>query len=217
MTTILTKYPRTPHLPWSEGRSEDDVSQKTTRVFDGRMVVVTEKMDGENTSLYRDHIHARSLDSGNHPSRSWVKQLHGQIAKDIPEGWRVCGENLYAQHSIFYRDLSSYFMVFSIWNEKNEALSWDDTVQYAGLLGLITVPVLYRGPWNEKAVRALYNPLEHLDNREGYVVRVEDSFPYKDFAKSMAKFVRKNHVQTDEHWMMKPVVPNQLVSIDDQE
>lgn len=36
-------------------------------------VVITEKMDGENTTLYRDGLHARSLDSRHHPSRNWVK------------------------------------------------------------------------------------------------------------------------------------------------
>jgi hypothetical protein len=35
-------------------------------------------------------------------------------------------------------------LVFSIWNEQN-ALSWDETVEWAELLGLFTVPVLWRG------------------------------------------------------------------------
>lgn len=94
------KYPRTPHLPWSPGFTADDLRNKTTALFDGKEVVVTEKMDGENTTMYRDYIHARSVDGRSHPSRAWVKQLHGRICFDIPEGWRFCGENMYAQHSI---------------------------------------------------------------------------------------------------------------------
>ena len=35
---------------------------------------------------------------------------------------------------------------------------------------------------------------------EGFVVRNVDSFAYEDFSKNVAKYVRKNHVQTDEHW-----------------
>lgn len=209
--STLCKYPRTPHLPWSLGRSEDDVGLNTVANFTSPIckdVVVTEKMDGENTSMYREHIHARSLDSANHPSRTWVQQLHGTIRHEIPVGWRICGENLYARHSIGYSNLKSYFMVFSIWDENNRALSWDETVQYCNILGLSTVPVLYRGTWNEKAIRLLYIPEEHRDNREGYVVRVAEGFAYKDFAKSVAKFVRKNHVQTSEHWMTQPVIPN---------
>jgi dihydroneopterin aldolase len=41
-------------------------------------------------------------------------------------------------------------------------------------------------------------------------VRLEDAFDYRDFRRSVAKFVRKNHVQTDEHWMAGEVIPNKL-------
>ena len=123
------KYPRTPHLPWSPGASSDDVWIDTFALFEGSEVVITEKMDGENTTLYADHIHARSLDSRHHPSRSWVKGLHQSIAHLIPAGWRICGENLYARHSVGYEALPSYFMVFSIWDEHNHCLGWEQTVE----------------------------------------------------------------------------------------
>jgi len=42
------KYPRTYHLPWSPGVTKDDRVIKSTNVFEGREVVVTVKMDGEN-------------------------------------------------------------------------------------------------------------------------------------------------------------------------
>ena len=108
------KYPRTPHLPWSQGASADDSLLKDSKLFEGQEVVITEKMDGENTTMYPDHIHARSIDSRHHPSRTWVKSLHGSIAHLIPQGWRLCGENLYAQHSIAYEGLKSYFYLFSV-------------------------------------------------------------------------------------------------------
>lgn len=91
-------YPRTPHLPWSPGASSDDVRVGDLSGLAGREVVVTEKLDGENTTLYADGLHARSLDSAHHPSRAWVKALQGRIGPAIPQGWRVCGENLYARH-----------------------------------------------------------------------------------------------------------------------
>ena len=43
------KYPRTPHLPWSSSLTEDDISG-SDKQFYGKMVVVTEKMDGEPIS-----------------------------------------------------------------------------------------------------------------------------------------------------------------------
>jgi hypothetical protein len=36
---------------------------------------------------------------------------------------------------------------------------------------------------------------------EGYVIRIADQFNLSDFNKKVAKFARKNHVQTDQHWM----------------
>ena len=45
---------------------------------------------------------------------------------------------------------------------------------------------------------------------EGFVMRNTNSFRYLDFQKNVAKFVRKGHVQTDQHWMSKPVVKNLL-------
>ena len=116
------KYPRTPHLSFSPGVGKDDLKHdcdreaypKGNRLFVNCQVVVTEKLDGENTTLYRDYIHARSLDSRHHPSRAWVKALQASIGHDIPQGWRICGENLYARHSIVYENLSSYFYLFSI-------------------------------------------------------------------------------------------------------
>jgi hypothetical protein len=208
MSTRL-KYPRTPHLPWSPGASADDVLLGDTSRFEGREVVVTEKMDGENTTLYADYVHARSLDSAHHPSRSWVKALQAQLRDGIPMGWRLCGENLYAEHSLRYATLPSYFMLFSIWDESNHALSWDDTAQWADLLGLVTVPVLYRGPWDEKRIRALTETLDPR-SQEGIVVRPAERFAFGDFTACVAKWVRPNHVTTDVHWMSRPVRPNGL-------
>lgn len=206
---MLKKYPRTFHLPWSRSRTDDDKILRSVHHFEGKEVVVTEKLDGENTTLYRDHIHARSLDSKDHESRHWIKMLHGMISYHIPEGFRICGENVYAMHSIYYEHLTSYFYVFSIWNERNECLSWDETLEWAELLGLETAPVLYRGIWNEEIIKSCYpRPSVFGGEQEGYVVRSTNGFRYEDFKQSAAKFVRKNHVQTDQHWLSKPVVPN---------
>jgi hypothetical protein len=45
--TEPVKYPRTWHLPWSESESSDDVWLTDTKHFEGKEVVVTEKLDGE--------------------------------------------------------------------------------------------------------------------------------------------------------------------------
>jgi hypothetical protein len=181
------------------GTTSDDIKLKTFDMFKGKEVVVTEKMDGENTTMYRDHIHARSLDSAYHPSRTWVNNLWGKINYLIPEEVRLCGENMFWVHSIVYTELPSYFLLFSVWSG-DTCLSWDETCSMATELGLDTVPVLYRGGWDEKLVKSLYGP-EKSNTSEGYVVRVASSFKYQDFSTNVAKFVREKHVQTDQHWL----------------
>lgn len=202
------KYPSTAHLPWSPGATDSDIFLAPS-VFEGEEVVMTEKMDGENCNMYRDHIHARSLDSRHHPSRDWIKNFHAKIKYRIPEGWRICGENLYAEHSIRYEELPSYFMAFSIWNEENEALSWDETVEWCEELGIEHVPVLWRGEYDLETIREVEEGLD-LDQQEGYVLRTSEGFSYDEFQSSLGKWVRPNHVQTDEHWMHQEVTPNGL-------
>lgn len=211
--TNYVKYPRTYHLPWSPGLNDDDRALTSLDHFVGERVIVTEKMDGENTSLYRDYYHARSVDSKNHPSRNWAKALHAQMAHEIPEGWRLCCENLYAEHSIKYSNLESYVYGISIWDHKNNCLSWDDTTEWFSLFGLPIVPVLYDGVWDERAVKAVYNEKTDWNAREGYVVRLARSFSYAEFKKAVAKYVRSNHIQTTKHWMMgQAITPNKLKS-----
>lgn len=206
--TTRVKYPRTYHLPWSPGVSKDDRVMRDWEVFDGKEVVITLKMDGENTTMYSDYLHARSLEFSPHESRNFVKKLHGSISYNIPEGWRVCGENLYAKHSIQYTNLDSYFLGFSVWNEKNMCLSWSDTVEWLELLELTPVPVLYKGVWSESVINDIHSGL-FLEGQEGYVVRLASSFHYKDFRYSVAKYVRANHVAVHGgHWANRIVVPN---------
>ena len=209
------KYPRTMHVPWSENLQNDDRMHDNVDFFIGKEVVVSTKMDGECTSAYSDYIHARSIDSKNHESRTWVKALHGRIAHEIPDKWRICGENMYAKHSIYYHNLEDYFLVYSIWDENNIALSWDDTVTYAEMLGLKTVPVFFRGIWNPETVTEITEAYENyckasLDPVEGYVIRVAGTVPYKDYRRSYAKWVRGAHVRTSSHWMTEKVIPNEL-------
>lgn len=204
------KYPRTHHLPWSEGSTSDDKVLSSVDHFEGKMVIVTEKMDGENTTLLSDGFHARSLDSRNNITRDWVARFHSTIAHEIPKGWRVCGENMYALHSIAYDDLKSYFLGFSIWNESNVALSWTDTVEYFDMLGITSVPVLWKGMFDKHIIKELVFSL-NTEIQEGYVVRLADEFHYDDFRNSVAKYVRKGHVVEDSvHWTKKKIVSNRL-------
>ncbi|MFG3237423.1 RNA ligase family protein [Streptomyces sp. NPDC048157] len=206
---MRTHYPRTAHLPWSPGATSDDVRIADLAALTGREVVVTEKLDGENITLYADGLHARSLDSAHHPSRGWVKALQGRIGARVPDGWRVCGENLFARHSIPYEDLESFFYGFSVWDGER-CLDWDRTVEFLRDLGIPVPPVLWRGVFDARAEKALRALKPDTGRQEGYVVRPADGFGAADFGRLVAKWVRPGHVQTDTHWMHSAVVPNGL-------
>ncbi len=194
------KYPKTPHLPWSPGLNNNDKKLKDTSDFNNQKVVVTVKMDGENCSLYKDRIHCRSIEQIQGCEwRSWVKNIWSNISQDIPENFRICGENLQAKHSIKYKNLESYFLAFSVWNDTT-CLSWDETLDYLSLLNLKHVPILYEGIYNEKIIKDLYSSKFQENECEGYVIRLKDKFHYKDFHKSCAKYVRQNHLQTTDNW-----------------
>lgn len=199
------KYPRTPHLPASPGISEDDIANTVDPLL-GRLVVVTEKLDGECTCISRAEIHARSENRSNHPSRAMVKNLWGTISYLIDEDVCVYGENMYAKHSIEYT-LDNVFYVFAV-RKGSKFLSWNEVKATATKLGLQCVPVLYEGLWQgEMTVPATskYGP-----DIEGYVVRNEAAFVAEEFDKNVAKWVRKDHVTTDRHWRNN-WVPNKIV------
>ena len=210
MSTYV-KYPRTFHLPWSLGATSDDKTLSDVSIFDGKEVVVTEKMDGENTTLYRDHTHARSIDSKHHWSREWVKDFWARFAHDIPDDIRICGENLYATHSIFYAELASLFLGFSVW-EEDRCFSWDETLEWFELFEIVPVRTLYRGEFNIDAItEAVEHIVENPEYHEGYVVRDVNSFTIDNFSSSVAKYVRGGHVQTDGHWMYCSVSKNHML------
>jgi len=212
------KYARTPHLPFSGGATDDDRTFTEAELLQTPLascddVVVSLKLDGENTNWYNDHYHARSTDSRHHPSRSWAKQRWEQLRHEIPDGWKIALENLYAEHTIRYEDLESYVYVISIWDENRMALSWDRTVEWTQLLGLHHVPVLYRGPFDLDVLEALADDLDPL-TQEGFVVRTASGFPHNEFDQHVAKYVTAHFkaelAESDEHWMHTEVVPNQL-------
>lgn len=202
------KYPRTYHLPWSPTPAPDDRRMPDCSALEGLNVVVTLKMDGENTTMGYDYIHARSVNSGGHPSRDWVTNFWAEhVAYQIPASFRVCGENLYAQHSIRYESLPSYFLGFGVWDH-DTLVSWDDTLDYLHLLGISPVPELYRGPFDRELIESIRINTEH---QEGYVLRSAGRVKLRDWSTLVGKWVRPDHVQTVKHWMHgQPIVPNNL-------
>jgi hypothetical protein len=212
------KYNRTFHLPWSPGATNDDKIASSTDSLLNCPIVITEKIDGSNTSLEYDGCFARTHSGPpTHASFDGLKALHASIKFKIPIDFQLFGEWCFALHSIAYQELPSYFLMFNardicigIW------LSWEDVEMWAEEIGVPTVPVLFKGViQNEKELKELVESLMNQPSvcggiREGVVIRVQRKFSDSEFSSCVMKCVRPNHVQTSEHWKDQEIVRNKL-------
>ncbi|MCY7362140.1 MAG: RNA ligase family protein, partial [Ignavibacteria bacterium] len=134
------KYSRTPHFSYSKGLLNDDRMLESEEFFKDKTVEVSVKLDGENSNIYNDGYHARSLSSGYHVSRTWIKGYIPTFQKEIPDGWRFVFESMFAKHSIFYDNLETYAYLINIWDENRNCLSLKDTEEWIAKLKLVKVP-----------------------------------------------------------------------------
>ncbi len=192
------KYPRTWHLPDSPGATDDDRIQRDLSQLAGELVC-TEKMDGGNLTFTRELMHGRSLDSGTHPWDRPAKALWARVAPQIPAGWRISGESMWARRSVAYPDLPGVYLVFGVWDETDTLLDWDSTVEWAALWELPVVPVLYRGR-DLAAARAAWSAQRTAENSEGFVLRSAGRIPRSAFGHRCLKWVRAQHVRTRADW-----------------
>jgi hypothetical protein len=203
----MSKYNRTYHLPYSPGTTSDDKISNDISSLIGSEIVITEKLDGENTGMTNGGVYARS--HATFTTSDWsreVRQLHDiKVKGNLSEGEFIFGENLEGIHSIEYTNLKSYFYIFGV-RDNNIWVPWNSVEEYSYLLDIPTVPVLFRGvvdsekELKELVERLVSEPSELGGEREGIVVRSAGLFHNDDFVENVAKWVRKDHVQTDVHW-----------------
>jgi len=215
--SISSKYGRTYHYPFSLGTTSDDRfnHQYWQDLQKISSVVHTEKLDGENNCLSKHGVFARSHVA---PTTSaWTAHIRQQWAllKNDLGDLEIFGENLYAIHSIEYERLESYFYVFGI-RLYDKWLSWEETKFYAGCFDLPTVPEIkiLQKPQDEEMyaqdiLQIVQKPsffgscdihTEQPCSMEGIVTRNMGEYAVSDFVHNVFKYVRKNHVKTDEHW-----------------
>lgn len=220
------KYPSTSYFTFSPSVDEKDKMRDEPYINLSTMVnmdlVFTIKMDGSNVMLDSEKVAARNGISAEHKSFDPLKSIHAiKIKNQIPENLQIFGEWLFAKHSIHYIDnlsLNNYLMIFGIYDKESEYFLDFNTVQdFCKKYDLSTVPVITEIKKNyfiEKELQKfIIKTAENIIKKghEGIVVRNADSFKYDDFGKNIAKYVRKNHVQTDIHWKQQKIVKNYLV------
>lgn len=202
----MSKYPRTYHLPYSPGSTNDDRISDNVSSLIGNDIVITEKLDGSNTSITKDGVYGRShVDFTRNPwdIKSW--DIWNIINTDLDSDIFLFGEGMYGIHSIEYTNLKSYFYMFGV-RDNNIWISWDSVEEYSYLLDIPVVPVLFRGFINsEKELQQIVEDLVKQPSalggkREGIVIRNAGMFHNDDFSENVMKWVRKGHVQTTSHW-----------------
>jgi hypothetical protein len=118
-------------------------------------------------------------------------------------------------------DERAYFHVFGVFDTTlNLWLSWPETEQVADTLGFPTVPVIHCEDEQDAATfetehdartTLLSYARDAIDNGgEGIVVRSKFPFHYGQFPTSLGKYVRANHVKTEDHWSHTEVIKNRL-------
>lgn len=110
-----------------------------------------------------------------------------------------------------YDSDQAYFQIFGVYDkELNIWLSWPETEQVADELGFPTTPVLYQEndldePTFSTEAEARQTLIDYARDiidagGEGIVVRSKFPYHYAQFGRRVGKYVRENHVTTDEHW-----------------
>ena len=219
---MSAKYPRSLHLPWSPGGTSDDKRMADVSSLLDVPLVITEKCDGSNLTYTRTAVFSRSHSGPpGHPSFDLAKATHARIAHELSLGLSLFCEYCYAVHSITYDALPDYSLVFGARDDREGRWwDWDMVVAQAADLGLPTVPELYRGQVSTvRELEALTLSLAAQPSvfggpREGVVVRHAGEFRDADFQRSLAKWVRSDHVTTDEHWMHQNIRPQRLAKME---
>ena len=141
----MKKYNRTYHLPFSPGTTSDDRISKDVSGVIGVEAIISEKLDGENNGQTKPGVYARSHAAfTTSPWSREVRIIHDRIKHSLSEGITVFGENMEGIHSIEYENLTSYLYLFGVRDEERW-FSWEEVEEYAFLLDLPTVPVLWKG------------------------------------------------------------------------
>lgn len=214
----MNKYPKTYHFNFSPEIKNDDkvISFKDLGNFLNEDYIILEKMDGQNNCLKGlntetgeyDGVFARSHQIQTKlPWDSLLIAKYHELKYSLKENHWYFLENMFAEHSIIYENLNNYFFLFNIYDVLNkEILSWDEIKEEASKMNFETPQELFRGrfrniseiqKWMEEEVK---KPSKYGSEREGFVMRPVNSFKIEDFNKKVGKYVRKGHVQTDEHW-----------------
>lgn len=221
----LHKFPSTPHLAWlgsNDLRGDKILTAEEAEEFLSTELVIEEKVDGANLGISRDtNGQLQFQNRGNYltgqltgqwkPLRGWASDHYNSFSEYLPAGLTLFGEWCYAKHSIFYRTLPDFFLVFDCYDHNYDQF-WS-TLRRDALcekLGLFHVPLLQKSRITIEEAKQLALGKSMLTDRqrEGIYLRRET----QDILEYRAKIVSPTfHAAIEHHWSKKSLEPN-LVS-----
>lgn len=222
--TPLLKYPRTPHLTGSRLQPGDaDLETVAHTALRGLHVVVEEKLDGSNSGISFDASGGLLLQSRGHYLtggererqfdllKRWAAHHAPTLRQLLGHRFVLYGEWLYARHTIAYDQLPHYFIEFDIF-DREQGLFLSSIRRESLLAGspVVSAPVLGRGTL--RPVDSYLGPsrCSSREAMEGLYLKHED----EERVMGRYKYVRPDFTQavldSGEHWMDRPLEPNQL-------
>lgn len=126
----IIKYPRTMHLKGSKLQKGDyDLSTISFNEIKESYIVIEEKMDGSNCGISFDESGKMYLQSRGHflnggygekhfaLFKTWANVHKSSLYNILGSRYIMYGEWIYAKHTVYYDDLTHYFMEFDIYDK----------------------------------------------------------------------------------------------------
>ncbi len=129
----IYKYPRTRHIEGSRlQKGDEDLKTVKFEEIKDKFIVVEEKVDGANCGISFDEYGELYLQSRGHYLNGGYGERHFELLKTwanchkarlhelLGDRYIMYGEWLYAKHTVFYDELSHYFMEFDIFDKQTK-------------------------------------------------------------------------------------------------
>ena len=250
----MLKYPRTAHIRGSRKQpGDEDLDDIAFRAIWGDFLIIEEKIDGSNVGISFDEYQVLSLQSRGHTLTGGYRERQFSLFKAwaVTKGevlWKILGnqfimygEWMYAKHTSFYDTLPHFFLEFDIFDKHTGLfLSTERRHQKLCHSGIVSMPVLHRGPLPDKqklvsligaskfrsaawadaldvAISAAGMDKTQVKREtdmsrmmEGLYVKIEDDGIVKDRYKYVRHEFSSTIEDSDTHWMNRPILPNML-------
>ena len=173
-------------LPTGDVGDDRVVDSETSRLLLSESVVVEEKLDGANVSIWLDpngwpQVASRSGkthgDRGGQLGRAnaWVAENAAALQLLLADDEVLYGEWLARTHSVGYDALPDWLVVLDLWDREHGFASIAERNRRAHEVGLATPPVVFQGRLGTLAALTELHSQSRLGSEpaEGLVVRFE--------------------------------------------